>query len=165
MQRRKMLFTCKAHNSEFVCRQKLVVSTHKLQKNVPENADKPANCKITLKPRPRQRRKMLFLCKAHDSEFSCRQKNSHALIAEKTCLTAKQVRCRRLFDRLAVQLQTRLKHAYKPPVHFVAQRKFALISVPSTSDAHFLASVLHGNTLFVYSLSPFSASVVSASPF
>ena len=114
-QRRKMLFPCKAHNSEFVCRQKLVVSTHKLQKNVPENADKPANCKITLKPRPMQRRKMLFLCKAHNSEFSCRQKNSHALIAEKTCLTAKQVRCRRLFDRLAVaianQTKTRLQTA------------------------------------------------------
>ena len=51
-QRRKMLFPCKAHNSEFVCRQKLVVSTHKLQKNVPENADKPANCKIYVETLP-----------------------------------------------------------------------------------------------------------------
>lgn len=40
---------------------------------------------------------------------------AHAQIAEKTCLTAKQVRCRRLFDRLAVaianQTETRLQTA------------------------------------------------------
>ena len=59
-QRRKMLFPCKAHNSEFVCRQKLVVSTHKLQKNVPENADKTANCKIYVEPSPEATQKNAF---------------------------------------------------------------------------------------------------------
>ena len=60
MQRRKMLFPCKAHDSEFSCRQKLVVSTHKLQKNVSENADEPANCKIYVETLPEAMQKIFL---------------------------------------------------------------------------------------------------------
>ena len=39
---------------------KLVVSKHKLQKNVSENADKPANCKIYVETSPEATQKNAF---------------------------------------------------------------------------------------------------------
>ena len=39
---------------------KLVVSTHKLQKNVSENADKPANCKVYVETLPEATQKNAF---------------------------------------------------------------------------------------------------------